>query len=62
MCWNAFPVAYLDPGTGSMVLQFLVGGILGSLLILKIFWRKILGFFTGKKPEPDAEEEQQPPA
>jgi len=46
---NFCVIAYLDPGTGSMVLQFLVGGILGSVLIIKIFWRRLVSFFTGKK-------------
>lgn len=31
--------AYLDPGTGSMLLQFLAAGLLG----LGVFWRKITG-------------------
>jgi len=42
-------LAYLDPGTGSIVLQFIIGGILGLALTLKIFWRRIVSMFTGKK-------------
>ena len=38
--------AYLDPGTGSMILQ----GILGSLLLIgggiSIFWRKFTSLFS----------------
>ncbi len=30
-------LAYLDPGTGSMVLQFLLGGIAGAVVILKLY-------------------------
>ena len=51
-------VAYLDPGTGSMVLQFLVGGILGSILIIKLFWRRFVSFFTGKDATEASAEEQ----
>ncbi len=38
-------LAYLDPGTGSVVLQLVVGGFLGAALTIKLFWRRILGFF-----------------
>lgn len=48
--------AYLDPGTGSMLLQVILGGIAAVGVALKLFWHKIrvaLGF--GKKTA--AEEE-----
>lgn len=34
--------AYLDPGTGSMLLQFLAAGFLA----LGVFWRRIIGCFN----------------
>lgn len=37
--------AYLDPGSGSMFLQLLLGGVAGILLAIKIFWRRILSMF-----------------
>lgn len=33
--------AYLDPGTGSMILQVAVGAIVGSLMFLKMGFRRI---------------------
>ena len=33
--------AYVDPGTGSYFLQFLIAGLLGLLYSIKIYWRKI---------------------
>lgn len=36
--------AYLDPGTGSYVLQILVGALLGGLFAIGIFWRRVLAF------------------
>lgn len=33
--------AYLDPGTGSMVFQIAVGGILSVLAAAKLYWRRI---------------------
>jgi len=35
---------YLDPGTGSYVLQFLIGGLLGGLFALGLFWRRVLAY------------------
>lgn len=37
--------AYLDPGTGSMLLQLLLGGIAGLLAIGKMYWLEIKKFF-----------------
>lgn len=39
--------AYLDPGTGAMVLQALLGGIAGALVFGKVFWGRIKDFFSG---------------
>ena len=36
--------AYLDPGTGSFMLQILIGVLFGGLFAIKLFWRKILIF------------------
>lgn len=45
--------AYLDPGTGSYVLQMAIAGIVSGLFAIKMFWRKIVEFFSkmfnGKK-------------
>ncbi len=35
---------YLDPGTGSYILQLLVGGLLGGLFALGLFWKRVLAF------------------
>jgi len=40
-----FPVqamAYVDPGSGSMILQIILGGIAGLLLIIKFYWDRFL--------------------
>jgi len=47
--------AYLDPGTGSFLLQLLIGGALGSLFVFKRFWRQIIAFFSRfRTKDPDA--------
>ena len=33
--------AYLDPGSGSVVIQMLVGALAGVGIALKIYWQKI---------------------
>jgi hypothetical protein len=37
--------AYIDPGTGSMLLQVIVGGVAAAAVGLKLFWSRLLGFF-----------------
>ena len=44
--------AYLDPGTGSMMLQALIGALAGGLVMARNYWTKIKGFFSGAKREP----------
>ncbi|MFQ5526267.1 MAG: hypothetical protein ACE5GX_08395 [Thermoanaerobaculia bacterium] len=39
--------AYIDPATGSYVLQILVAGFLGAMFALKLFWHRIVLFFQG---------------
>lgn len=41
--------AYLDPGTGSMIIQMIIGGIAAGLLTLKFYWHKITSFFKDRK-------------
>jgi hypothetical protein len=40
--------AYIDPGTGSYVVQLLLAGLLGALFALKVFWRRVVGFLRGR--------------
>ncbi len=37
--------AYLDPGTGSIIIQVLVAGLFGALFVVKLFWGKIKNLF-----------------
>ncbi len=36
---------YIDPGTGSYVIQILIGAFVAVSLGIRIFWRRILDFF-----------------
>ena len=48
--------AYLDPGTGSIIIQVVIGVAVGGLVTVKIFWSRIKTFLKslfsrGKKIE-----------
>jgi hypothetical protein len=51
----ASALAYLDPGTGSMMLQVILGGIAAVGVAIKLFWYKIIAFLGFKKKEPGEE-------
>jgi hypothetical protein len=40
---------YLDPSSGSMMLQIILGGLAGAAVALKLFFRRVRAFFG--KPE-----------
>jgi hypothetical protein len=46
---------YIDPSSGSYLIQMLIAGILGSLFFFKNAWLKVKSFFMGKKAEPKDE-------
>jgi hypothetical protein len=39
--------SYLDAGTGSIILQAVLGGVVGALVAVKLFWNQIKAFFGG---------------
>lgn len=55
-------IAYLDPGTGSIIIQSIVAGLLGIAVAIKLFWQRIVGFFRFRKSEPVGEEKAEPEA
>lgn len=48
--------AYLDPGTGSFMLQMLIAGLLGTMLYIKLAWANVKMFFNRllSKQEPES--------
>jgi hypothetical protein len=50
-------IAYLDAGSGSMLLQILVGGAAAAGVTAKLYWRRIKSVFRrgDAEPEPPAE-------
>lgn len=50
--------AYLDPATGSMLLQVILGGAAALGVALKLYWHKIRAVIgLGAKPKPKPEDE-----
>ena len=42
-----FRFAYIDPGTGSYLIQLLLGVVLGGAFAVKAFWSRIKQLFNG---------------
>jgi hypothetical protein len=49
----SFLAFYVDPGSGSMILQLLLGGVSGVYVIFRLFKQKILRMF-GIRTEADS--------
>lgn len=43
--------AYLDPGTGSILLQSTLALIAGTAVTLKLYWSKLKGLIWRRRPE-----------
>jgi len=50
--------AYLDPGTGSMIVQAIIGVVVGALIVLKLYWRKFISFFSRRRPSDEDDRSQ----
>ena len=46
-------LAYLDPGSGSVLLQALLGGIAAIAITGKLWWHRLLTVLRIRKPEAD---------
>lgn len=43
--------AYLDPGTGSVLLQLILGGLAGLAVVGKLFWHRVLEILGIRKAD-----------
>jgi len=53
--------AYLDPGTGSMLVQLLLGGVAGVLVVGKLYWHRIKVFFGLQPSQPVSQDVSREP-
>ena len=43
--------AYIDPGSSSLLLQLVIGGVAGIATVCKLYWGRIKTFFSGNKSQ-----------
>jgi hypothetical protein len=43
--WPTSAHAYLDPATGSILLQGLLAGVAGLAVVLRLYWTRMKAFF-----------------
>jgi hypothetical protein len=56
MLIKVFTHLYIDPGTGSLLLQIIAGGLIASMVFLKRIWYSIFSVFRSKPETPQEEE------
>ena len=52
-CFHFDANAYLNPATGSMILQALIAGLAVVAVTIKLYWFKLRAFLKGEKFEPE---------
>ena len=50
-------LAYLDPGSGSMLLQLVLGGLAGLAVIAKLYWHRLLALFGMHSQQEESDSE-----
>ena len=43
LCRPTPALAYLDPAAGSLILQVILGGVAGLMVLVKLYWRRLRG-------------------
>ena len=64
VCLMAAPLpalAYLDPVTGSFVVQGLIAGVLAVVASLRSFRERLRRLFTRRRPDPPSDDKAAPP-
>lgn len=47
--FSAAAHAYLDPGTGSILVQSLLAGVAGAVAIVSLYWQRVKAFFVNMR-------------
>jgi len=56
LLWPRSAHAYLDANTGSLLLQVLLGGAAGLVVVFKLFWHRTARFFGAGKDQEEQNE------
>lgn len=56
---NPIPAyAYLDPGTGTLILQSIIGGLAAAGAFASLYFQKLKTFFSKKNPDSESIEKK----
>ena len=55
--WPSESFAYIDPGTGSILIQGIIGAIAAIGVTLKLYWHRIVALFRRESTEDVASHE-----
>ena len=50
--WEQPAYAYIDPGAGGLLLQVMMGGLAGAVVVVKVYWKSLMARF-GREPHSD---------
>lgn len=50
--FSAAAHAYLDPGTGSILVQSFLAGLAGAVAVVSLYWRRVKEFFANLRKPP----------
>jgi hypothetical protein len=45
--------AYIDPGSGSFIIQIVIATVLGGAFMIRLWFARIVGIFRRSQPESD---------
>jgi hypothetical protein len=57
---HLIPIPYLDPGSGSLILQVLIATLLGIGVAVRASWNKIKGYFGRRESTQEEEDADRP--
>lgn len=41
-------LAYVDPGSGSVLIQLVIGAVAGALVAVRLYWTRLKAFVAGR--------------
>ena len=50
--------AYIDPGSGSVIFQGLIGVLVGAVVAVKLYWLKIKNYFMDRSAKKITDDKQ----
>lgn len=48
-------LAYIDPGSGSFILQVVIGTLLGASVAVKMYWARLRAYFGSRNERNDGD-------